>query len=64
VKPDVIVMVSSRADRLIPGAITELVLHGTRIPIVRVAAAKAPAGASMARATGRESDIKAGAHVA
>jgi nucleotide-binding universal stress UspA family protein len=64
VKPDVIVMVSSRADRLIPGAITELVLHGTRIPIVRVAAAKAPAGALMARATGRESDIKAGAHVA
>jgi nucleotide-binding universal stress UspA family protein len=64
VKPDVIVMVGSRADRLIPGAITELVLHGTRIPIVRVAAAKAPAGASMARATGRESDIKAGAHVA
>ncbi|MGH7389879.1 MAG: hypothetical protein ACREM3_10550 [Candidatus Rokuibacteriota bacterium] len=64
VKPDVIVMVSSRADRLIPGAVTELVLHGTRIPIVWVAAAKAPAGASMARTIGRETDSKAGARVA
>jgi nucleotide-binding universal stress UspA family protein len=49
VNPDVIVMVSGSADQLISGSVTEFVRHRTRIPIVRVAAAKAPAGASVAR---------------
>lgn len=36
VKPDLVVMVSSGADRLVPGPIAEFVRHRTRVPIVLV----------------------------
>jgi len=41
-KPDLIVMVSSGADRLTPGPVAQFVLRKTRMPIVLVTAGEAP----------------------
>jgi nucleotide-binding universal stress UspA family protein len=55
VRPDFIVMVSSEADRLVPGPVAEFVLHRTRMPIVLVAPGNAPAKPPRSlRSTARE----------
>lgn len=57
VKPDFIVMVSSGADRLIPGRVAEFVLHRMRMPIVLVAAGKAPAETPAGRTSARGTEM-------
>ena len=53
VRPAFIVMVSRDAERLTPGSVAEFVLDRTRMPIIRVAARKAPAENLATRALAR-----------
>jgi|RhiMetStandDraft_4_1073278.scaffolds.fasta_scaffold82680_2 nucleotide-binding universal stress UspA family protein len=59
-KPDLIVMVSSGADRLTPGPVIEFVLRKARMPIVLVTAGEAPSETPARRTIAREAAMVQG----